>query len=127
DTLRPRLVAGVVDVVANNRRHGRRDVRVFEIGTRFTTEGETRALAMAWTGIGSGEHWSGSTREMDFFDAKGAVESVCSALGVNAAFAGRVVEPFLVAGQSASIASGDVPLGSVGQLLPAVADQRGLP
>ncbi len=127
DTLRPRLVGGVVDVVANNRRHGRRDVRVFEIGTRFTTDGETRAVAIAWTGIGSSEHWSGSTREVDFFDVKGAVESLCSAFGVHATFAPRVAEPFLVPGQSASIASGDMPLGSVGQLLPAVADQRGLP
>jgi phenylalanyl-tRNA synthetase beta chain len=127
DTMRPRLVAGVVDVVANNRRHGRRDVRVFEIGTRFTTAGETRAVAMAWTGMGGGEHWSGSTRDVDFFDAKGAVENMCAALGVTTTFGSRVAEPFLVTGQSASIAAGDIPLGSVGQLLPAVADQRGLP
>ncbi len=35
DTLRPSLLPGLVDAVAYNRRHGRRDVRLFEIGTRF--------------------------------------------------------------------------------------------
>jgi phenylalanyl-tRNA synthetase beta chain len=35
DTLRPSLLPGLVDAVAHNRRHGRRDVRLFEIGTRF--------------------------------------------------------------------------------------------
>ena len=35
DTLRPSLLPGLVDAVAHNRRHGRRDVPLFEIGTRF--------------------------------------------------------------------------------------------
>ena len=44
DTLRPALLPGLVDAVAHNRRHGRRDVGLFEIGTRFTPRGETRAV-----------------------------------------------------------------------------------
>ena len=36
DTLRPSLLPGLVDAVAHNRRHGRRDVALFEIGARFT-------------------------------------------------------------------------------------------
>ena len=39
DTLRPLLVPGLVDAVAHNRRHGRDDVRLFEIGTRFGDRG----------------------------------------------------------------------------------------
>ena len=82
DTLRPSLLPGLVDAVAHNRRHGRRDVQLFEIGTRFTRSGETRGVAIAWTGGGGGEHWSGGAREVDFFDVKGVIEHLCDALGV---------------------------------------------
>src|SRR5215475_8080824 len=44
DTLRPMLLPGLVDAVAHNRRHGRRDVGLFEIGTRFSPSGETRTV-----------------------------------------------------------------------------------
>ncbi len=131
DTLRPSLLPGLVDAVAHNRRHGRRDVRLFEIGTRFTPEGETRGVAMAWTGGAGGDHWSGGAREVDFFDVKGAAEHLCDALEVPIRFEG-VRALFLVAGQAASIvvadgAERDATIGLVGQVTPAVADARGLP
>ena len=57
DTMRPSLLPGLVDSVAHNRRHGRRDVGLFEIGTRFSSSaGESRGLAFAWTGSVA-EHW----------------------------------------------------------------------
>ena len=131
DTLRPSLLPGLVDAVAHNRRHGRRDVRLFEIGTRFARSGETRSVAIAWTGGGAGEHWSGGAREVDFFDVKGVAEHVCHALGV-AVRCEPVREPFLVAGRTAAILvaggpEGDARVGLAGQVMPAVADARGLP
>jgi phenylalanyl-tRNA synthetase beta chain len=131
DTLRPSLVPGLVDAVAYNRRHGRRDVRLFEIGTRFAREGETRGVAVAWTGAGSSDHWSGGAREVDFFDVKGVAEQLASALDVAFGFEPLDV-PFLVAGQAASIrladGSGSGPVaGLVGRMAPAIADARGLP
>lgn len=131
DTMRPSLVPGLVDAVAHNRRHGRRDVRLFEIGTRFTRSGETRGVAIAWTGSGTSDHWSGGTRDVDFFDVKGVAEHVCDALGV-AVRAEPLREPFLVSGKAAAIlvASGPdagVRVGLAGQIAPAVADARGLP
>jgi phenylalanyl-tRNA synthetase beta chain len=127
DTLRPSLVPGLIDAVAHNRRHGRRDVRLFEIGTRFSADGESRALAFAWTGVAAAEHWSGSTRTVDFFDAKGFVETLCASVGVTPQFDSVAAEPFLAAGQRAAVTAGAIPLGAVGQLDPAFADQRGLP
>jgi len=131
DTLRPSLLPGLVDAVAHNRRHGRRDVRLFEIGTRFASAGETRGAAIAWTGGAAGDHWSGGVREVDFFDVKGVAEHVCAALGVPV----RVEparQPYLVAGQAASLHVADGPergavVGIAGQLAPPVADARGLP
>jgi phenylalanyl-tRNA synthetase beta chain len=131
DTLRPSLLPGLVDAVAHNRRHGRRDVRLFEIGTRFAADGETRGVAVAWTGGGPGDHWSGGGREVDFFDVKGIAEQLCDALGVPVRFE-IAREPFLVAGRTASLVASEGPargetLGVIGQVQPDVADARGLP
>ncbi len=131
DTLRPSLVPGVVDVVAHNRRHGRRDVAVFEIGARFAAAGETRGVGIAWTGGASPAHWSGAAREVDFFDVAGLVERVCAALGVPVRLS-PASQPFLVTGQTASVIVSDGPdrdavVGVIGQLAPNVADERGLP
>jgi phenylalanyl-tRNA synthetase beta chain len=131
DTLRPSLLPGLVDAVAHNRRHGRRDVQLFEIGTRFTPAGETRGVAVAWTGGAIGEHWSGGAREVDFFDITGSVEHLSDALGVAVRFEPSR-EPFLVPGQTAAIVVADGPergtrLGVAGQIAPALAEARGLP
>jgi phenylalanyl-tRNA synthetase beta chain len=83
-----------------------------------------------WTGASGTEHWSTPPREVDFFDAKGVVDQLCGVLGVPT----RTVaagEPFLVAGQAATVLSAstganDV-IGFIGVLSPAVADARGLP
>jgi phenylalanyl-tRNA synthetase beta chain len=131
DTMRPSLLPGLVDAVAYNRRHGRRDVRLFEIGTRFSAEGETRGVAVAWTGAGTSEHWSGGARDVDFFDVKGLAERLADALEVAVRFEPLDV-PFFVEGQAASIYLADGPpssgaVGLAGQVTPALADARGLP
>jgi phenylalanyl-tRNA synthetase beta chain len=131
DTLRPSLIPGLIDAVAHNRRHGREDVGLFEIGTRFAAHGETRAAAVAWTGSTAAVHWSGGLRAVDFFDVKGIVERLCAALGVTLG-----VEPgdatFLVPGQAARLVaasghSSGTPLGAMGQIIPEICDARGLP
>jgi phenylalanyl-tRNA synthetase beta chain len=127
DTLRPSLTAGLVDSIAYNRRHGRRDVALFEIGARFTpSEGETRAVGIAWTGTRSPEHWSGGAREVDFFDLKGALDELCRVLEIRVRFEPTTL-PFLVPGQSAAILAGETTVGFAGLLAPAVADERGAP
>ena len=63
--MRPSLVPGLVEAVSHNRRHGRRDIQLFEIGTRFSPRGEARVLALAWTGLATPDHWSGNRRDAD--------------------------------------------------------------
>jgi phenylalanyl-tRNA synthetase beta chain len=130
DTLRPSLLPGLIDAVAHNRRHGRRDVALFEIGARFTSSGETRAVALAWTGLATPDHWSGGSRDVDFFDVKGVVEGVLAALGAGGAVGG-LFEPteaaFLVPGQTARVRVGASEVGHVGQVMPALVERRGAP
>ena len=127
--LRPSLLAGLTDSCAHNRRRGRKDVQLFETGSRFTSEGEGRAAAIVWCGGAGHPHWSSPARAVDFFDAKGVVELLCAALDLPSAsltFA-ACHRPQLVPGRAADVRSGTVHLGSVGQLAPAIADARGFP
>ncbi len=127
--LRPSLLAGLVDACAHNRRRGRRDVQLFETGSRFTSSGEGRAAAFAWCGAATAAHWSAAARPVDFFDARGVVEVLCAALGVPAASLTftPATHAWLVRGRAADVAAGGAYLGSLGQLASAVLDARGFP
>ncbi len=127
DMMRPSLLPGLLDAVAHNRRHGLRDVALFEIGSRFTNAtGETRGVAVAWTGTASPEHWSGGAREVDFFDVKGVIELVCGALADPARFE-AATRSFLVPGQAADVIVADTPVGVVGQVAAALVERAGAP
>jgi phenylalanyl-tRNA synthetase beta chain len=126
--LRPSILVGLVDSCAHNRRRERRDIRLFETGSRFISSGENRAVGLAWCGAADGGHWSAPVRAVDFFDAKGVVEQLLDAFGIQAATV-PAVRPYLSPERSAAVqtADGERLLGVVGQLLPAVAEARGLP
>jgi phenylalanyl-tRNA synthetase beta chain len=126
DVLRPSLLPNLVDAVAHNRRHGRRDVALYELGARFSaTAGESRGVAFAWTGSVS-EHWSAAPRPVDFFDAKGIVDLLCEALGVTASYEALRL-PYLVHGQAAGVMINGERLGIVGQIVPGLVDRAGAP
>jgi phenylalanyl-tRNA synthetase beta chain len=128
DVLRPSLLPGLLDAVAHNRRHGRRDVALFEIGARFRkSQGETRGVAFAWTGSAGGEHWSTPTRDIDFFDAKGVVERLCETLEIAITFEATATPSYFVAGQAARVLAGSRVVGLVGVVTPALVDRAGAP
>ncbi|MPZ19813.1 MAG: phenylalanine--tRNA ligase subunit beta [Luteitalea sp.] len=139
--MRPSLLPGLVDAVSHNRRRERRDVRLFEIGARFSASvGETRGLGLVWTGAASPAHWSGSGREADLFDLMG----VTSALGARFGFdllCEPADVPYLVSGHAARIVmqrrgaasngrgapSQATSIGVIGQLTSSIAEARDLP
>jgi phenylalanyl-tRNA synthetase beta chain len=125
--LRPSLLPGLVDSCAHNRRRGRKDVRLFETGSRFRAAGEGRAVAIVWCGAGNTAHWSAAPRPVDFFDVKGVVEILCSAFVAGELELVRGESPFLVDGRAATVRVDRVTLGVLGQLRPALAEARGLP
>jgi phenylalanyl-tRNA synthetase beta chain len=128
--LRPSLLAGLLDSAAHNRRRERKDIQLFETGSRFTREGEGRAAAFVWAGAADGPHWSQSTRTVDFFDVKGVVEQIAEAFDVDVTFAPSSAA-FLVAGRAAEIRARqngtEIALGIVGQLASSVVAARGFP
>jgi phenylalanyl-tRNA synthetase beta chain len=139
--LRPSLLAGLVDAAAHNRRRQHHDVRLFEVGTRFSPSGETRAVAGVWAGAGTPAHWSAGARPADFYDVKGVVETLASAFGLALEFEPAEI-PYLEPGNSASVSFRLTPeatqqvvvasavrrtIGVVGQIAPATAEARGFP
>ena len=124
--MRPSLLPGLVDALSHNRRHGMPDVRLFEIGTRFSPSGETRGAALAWTGLAAGEHWSGSKRAVDFSDVRGVVEQLAGVAKLAVTFA-ESSAPYLVPGRAATVLANGSPIGVLGQLLPSIAESRDLP
>ena len=124
--MRPSLLPGLVDAVSHNRRHGRRDVRLFEIGTRFSPAGERRSIGLAWTGLATADHWSGARRDVDFADIKGVVEQLAASSLVAPAFT-EASAAHLVPGRAANIVVNGKIVGVFGQLESTVGERRDLP
>jgi phenylalanyl-tRNA synthetase beta chain len=124
--MRPSLIPGLIDAVSHNRRHGRRDVRLFEIGTRFSATGESRGIGLAWTGLATADHWSGERRDVDFSDIKGVVEQLAASSLVVPTFT-EATAAYFVPGRAANILVNGRVVGTFGQLDSAVAERRDLP
>jgi phenylalanyl-tRNA synthetase beta chain len=132
--LRPSLLPGLIDAAAHNRRREHHDVRLFETGTRFSTAGETRAVAGVWCGAGGTPHWSGATRSADFADIKGVVEAIGAAFGLELEFE-PAVSLYFVDGRCAAVnfrlkdRNIDISrrFGLLGQIAPPLLDARGFP
>lgn len=128
--LRPSLVPGLIESTSHNRRREQRDVRLFEIGRRFTASGgEQRAVAFVWTGMAWPEHWYTPRRPVDVFDLKGVIERLCEAFRIDPKFRRPdPAVPWLVVEDSAVVVDGDGrTLGVLGRVRPDVVEARDLP
>jgi phenylalanyl-tRNA synthetase beta chain len=132
--LRPSLVPGLIDALRLNQYRGQWDVALFESGTVFAQGSpkplEFQRLAGVLAGhLGAGL-WCDPKRPVDFWDAKGALEALGRALGIDLGFAGpsaaSPAEPFLDPGQAAGLTAGGRPAGCLGRLGAAQAKALGL-
>jgi phenylalanyl-tRNA synthetase beta chain len=147
--LRPSLLPGLIEAAVHNRRREHHDVQLFETGTRFALDGETRAVAGVWCGAGAPPHWSAPSRAADFYDVKGVVEALGRALEIDLDFEPASI-PYLVEGRTADVyfrleaeatdmrergsANSDRvasafrrKIGVIGQIIPSILDARGFP
>lgn len=130
--LRPSLLPGLIDSLSHNRRREQHDLRLFEVGTRFTrAHGETRTVAMGLAGHAAALHWSGSGRTFDVFDVLGLVERLGRLLGV-AIDHEPLAHPALRDGYGVRLLCGTegnapIAVGLAGQLSATLGDARGLP
>jgi phenylalanyl-tRNA synthetase beta chain len=138
--MRTTLYAGLLQNVSRNVRHQVEDVRLYEIGRAYAAnpEGgkgevpaarERKVIAGAVFGKRDGRRWSGSSKDepVDFYDAKGALESVLSALHISGAELSPMQSPYYHPRASAAVKVGTKALGHLGELHPRIAKKLDLP
>ena len=121
--MRPTLLAGLLDAARTNFNHQKRDLKLFELGKVFSASekefdlpNERELFAVLLTGGETSAGKAMTQRELDFYDAKGAVESAATALNLPALDFKAEDFKHLRRGQSARINSSGKNVGSIGRL-----------
>jgi phenylalanyl-tRNA synthetase beta chain len=124
--MRASLITGLVESLQRNLNHGNRDVKLFEMGRVFTVEAagerplERELLAFVMSGAVASDDWRGS-RQVDFYDLKGAIEAVLSSLNISGFTIERARVEYLHPGQTAVLSREGEQLARLGRLHPRVA------
>jgi phenylalanyl-tRNA synthetase beta chain len=126
--MRPTLLPGLLEAVRHNLNHGSRDVRLFEIGRVFAGSAanelpeEREALALIATGRAIEEGRAEATREIDFYELKGALEAAVDAMNLGPLGFHKANIKHLREGQAAAITlAGETVIGSIGRLAESIA------
>jgi phenylalanyl-tRNA synthetase beta chain len=122
--MRPTLLTGLLSAVQHNFNHGTRDVQLFEIGRIFAAHpehgelpNEQEALALVLSGGALEEGRAGASRELDFYDLKGALEAAIDAMKLPRLHFDTAQAKHLREGQAASISTeGNQAIGLMGRL-----------
>lgn len=121
--MRSTILPGLLEAVRLNLNHQRRDVKLFEIGKVFASSSsadhapnEQKLLTMVITGGEMVESRAIPTRDLDFYDAKGAVQAALTSVGISRCTFAAADVKHLRRGQSASIIAGGKVVGFVGRL-----------
>jgi phenylalanyl-tRNA synthetase beta chain len=121
--MRPSILPCLLDAVRLNFNHQRHDIKLFELGKIFASAysedplpTELNTLALAVTGGDVYQDRAAPSRQLDFFDVKGAVEASFTSLGVSDVEFDAAEIKHLRAGQAAAIRIGDITVGFLGRL-----------
>ncbi len=121
--MRPTLLPGLLAAIRHNINHGTRDVSLFETGRIFAsrTENDERprerdAFALVTTGGVRATGRADATREVDFYDLKGALDAAVEALQVGPLELAAADVRHLRAGQAAQVSLAGQAVGTIGRL-----------
>lgn len=76
-------IGGLVEVVKYNKARKNPDMFIYELGKRYTSEGETEVVSGALSGELSSLLWQGKKEVVDFYTVKGILESLLNELGLS--------------------------------------------
>ncbi len=136
--MRTSLYASLLPNLSHNLRQGQETVRLYEMGRVYLRDPEggegLRPVAKEPLRLGGVLHgrrlprsWTSGTEANDFYDAKGAVQSLLSALGAPALTAQPIRRAPYHPRASAVLSVGRTVVGTVGELHPEVAKALDLP
>jgi phenylalanyl-tRNA synthetase beta chain len=122
--LRTSLRAGLLAALAHNQKFEQAGIRLFEIGKVFLPRGqdlpeERETLCALVGGTRTELSWQTDDESLDFFDAKGVVESFLNQLGLKASFEHSDDEG-LCPGRGADVIVEDDKAGTIGDVHPRV-------
>lgn len=80
---RKSLIPSMLQVVAYNQNHNQKDVFAFEMSKTMTVDEEALMLGMVLSGVYQENKWLGKAMPADFYLAKGLVEKVLHAYGLD--------------------------------------------
>lgn len=126
--MRPSLLPGLLNSLRHNFNHGKKDVRLFEIGRIFAgfepgaLPAEREALAFVATGGATEEGHAEAPGEIDFFAVKGAFETAVEATRLGPLRFRSASAKHLREGQTAAIELSDgLTIGTLGRLAETIA------
>lgn len=126
--MRSSLIPGLLGAVRHNINHGTRSLRLFELGNVFAADKnvvddvkqrrplERESLGLITTGNLTEANRFGATREVDFYDLKGALEAAIESMKLSALEFAPADVWHLQQGQSAHILLAGKIIGSVGRV-----------
>jgi phenylalanyl-tRNA synthetase beta chain len=125
--MRTSLMPGLLETIRTNILHGEKDLKLFEWGKVFIHNEneelpqEEPFLGAIITGLSDQKGWFREEREVDFYDLKGAVQALLTALGLDGFQFKRDNIPFHYHPEvSSEICLSDAVIGHVGQIMPKV-------
>jgi phenylalanyl-tRNA synthetase beta chain len=122
--LRQSLLGSLLEVVSTNRRQGRDDIPIFEVGKGYGATGDPPThewwrLGFALTGAAQPAAFDRPARPFELGDAKGIIELICRRLGFDApSYEPITDDPNLHPGRAARVRAGGSLVGRVGELHP---------
>ncbi|MBD2103540.1 phenylalanine--tRNA ligase subunit beta [Leptolyngbya sp. FACHB-261] len=129
--LRYELLDGLVGAFSYNLDQGNGPLNGFEVGRVFSRSEEGNSEAEHLAGILGGDNtvgtWQHQNRPLDWYSAKGLLESAFERLGLSVEYQPDRRDPRLHPGRTASLWISGERLGSFGQLHPQFRQERGLP
>ena len=124
--MRTSIFPGLLQTFVYNRHRQQSRVRIFEVGVCFNGRGEhveeEERLALLISGAAAPEQWNQPSRDIDFFDLKGDLESLIDLTRSHSSFEFQpAAQPWLHPGRSAEIVRSGRTVGWIGALHPSVA------
>ncbi|CAH2031523.1 phenylalanine--tRNA ligase subunit beta [Trichlorobacter ammonificans] len=131
--MRTTLLPGLLETAARNLNFRNLDLRLFELRRIYLPEAgaemprEPLCCAGLLSGARDEARWCHDAQAVDFFDAKGIVESILGLARINGVrWSAEQPEPFHHPGKSARFCVGDVQLGTVGEIHPVTLQHYGI-
>jgi len=118
--LRHSLLPSLIRVLSYNLARKCDDIRIFEMGSGYFTDGEKPLLAALVSATNSSSHWQHPSEKVNFFTLKGLVEAVLAQLAISHVRFERLetTKALFHPGISAAIIVEEKRIGYVGRLHP---------